>query len=677
MSGSSNPPSKPPLPANRPRFPTGTVIGGKKVSNQYMSDAVVNAAREGMVSKDQLDATEQKLEAAEQKIQQQQQEIDQANQDIENQKREIDQVQADVLNQQQSARPSRLQRIGSTIARGARVAGALGPMGMIRSINRSAENNSSLFNFEAMDARNVAVARAGGMGFGGSQGGYALSPRAERAIINTSTDTAAVRVSIGRLERVVSGIAAKMEASESPTSFVKPTNREEEGGGGILGLIGSLFGGLGNLFGGGGGAAGLGALLRRGISTIARAIFTKIPIIGPLILVALNIEGAMEEYEKNGLGAAITDLLSGIGSDLTFGLIDKDTIKNFINTGIAKVTEWWNSAKETLMGVVDSVIGGLRNFFGSIGNFFRRTVDDFNRARQRVREASERSEQERQDGLARMQPTPSGSPGQAGARGIAASYDISNRDYGDIQDMLMTPQAGETPEQRAERERLNELQRQQEAQAQSRGGNVQLGEGVAEYLARRRQEEFNQSISANENQYADLQNLDPAAAFRERSSTTTTPTTTAPVSTTPPERVQSQDNSRRVAINQTISPELKGQIDSAARTVGESARAGFISDGRVVAIENLQGKRINIPSMGAPEQVPIPPDGRTQAMSQGAGQQAPVMVPVPVPQAQQPAPVMQQSQGSSRGAATGRAPAPATHPDRPNDVGSAAMSGSR
>ena len=675
MSGSSNPSSKPPLPANRPRFPTGTVIGGKKVSNQYMSNAVVNAAREGMVSKDQLDATEQKLEAAEQKIQQQQQEIDQANQDIENQKREIDQVQADVLNQQQSARPSRLQRIGSTIARGARIAGALGPMGMIRSINRSAETNTSLFNFAGADAQNVASVRAGGMGFGGSQGGYALSPRAERAIITTSTDTAAVRVSIGRLERVVSGIAAKMEASESPTSSVKPTKSEEGGGGGgIMGLIGSLFGGLGNLFGGGGGAAGLGALLKRSISAIARAIFTKIPYIGPLILVALNIEGAMEEYEKNGLGAAITDLLSGIGSDLTFGLIDKDTIKEFINKGIEKVSEWWNTAKDTLMGVVDSVIGGLQNFFGSIGNFFRRTVDDFNTARDRVREASERSEQDRRRALQNMQPSPSGSPGQAGARGVAESYNISSRELAGIQDIFETPEAGETPEQKAERERLDAILRNNERTGV--GGNVEITPEIANYINRRR-------MVDNEAQYADLLNSDPADAFSRESTANTT--------TSPPaaERVQQQPqrpSEERVPITQTNRrnrAELVNQIEAVASSRGVTARAGIISDGRVVAIEPVSGRRIDITEMapigeeGAAQMAPGEPDLRSQSIATGANEPSVVVVQQPAPMSQQTAPPAIPAQGSSRGAATGRAPAPATHPERPNDVGSAAMSGSR
>lgn len=649
--------TKKPLPAtfkdpdnpeqSRPRYAAGTVVGGRKVGGQPISNEILKAARQG---------TQPTAQQSQQETTQQQEQLPQERQ------------------------PSRLQRIGATIARGARVAGALGPMGMIRAINRSAETNTSLFNFAGADAQSVAVARAGGMGFGGGQGGYALSPRAERAIITTSTDTAAVRVSVGRLERTVAAIANKIEAdTEKTTPTTKPNTSDERGGGGILGLIGSLFGGIGGLFGGGG-AAGLGALLRRGISTIARTIFTKIPIIGPLILVALNIEGAMEEYERNGLGAAITDLLSGIGSDLTFGLVDKDTIKEFINKGIEKVTEWWNTAKDTLMGVIDSVVGGLRDFFGSIGNFFRRAVDDFNAARQRVREASERSEDERLRGLASMQPSPSGSPGQAGARGIASSYDISNRDYGDIQDMLMSPQAGETPEQRAERERLSELQRRQEVLAQSRGGNVQLGEGVAEYLARRRQEEFNRSLSANENQlYADLQNFDPADAFRERSSATTTPAPTAPVSTTPPERVQSQNYSRRVAVSPSTSAELRQQIDSAASTVGQRgrARAGFISDGRVVAIETIEGERIDIPSMGAPEQVPIPPDGRSQSIAAGANEPSVVVVQQPAPASQQTTPPAIPAQGSSRGAATGRAPAPATHPDRPNDVGSAAMGGSR
>lgn len=634
--------TKKPLPAtfkdpdnpeqSRPRYAAGTVIGGKKVGGQPMSDEVLKAARQG---------TQPAAQQSQQETTQQQEQPSQDRQ------------------------PSRLQRIGATIARGARVAGALGPMGMIRSINRSAETNTSLFNFEGMDARNVAAARVAGMGggYGGSQ--TALSPRAERAVISTSSDMAAVRVSLGRIERSVVGISDKIGADTTiKAGASKPREGGEAGGGGIMGLIGSLFGGLGNLFGGGGGA-GIGALLRRSIGAIARAIFTKIPIIGPLILVALNIEGAMEEYEKNGLGAAITDLLSGIGSDLTFGLIDKDTIKKFINDGVAKVTEWWNSAKAGFTNIVDGVYEAVKGFVDTI----KRTISNIlsfipgGRALARLL------------GLPDIErpPAPEDTEPPTSQDVVRESYGPGQEEeYGRVvQNVLMNPRPNETDEQRAERERLNALQREMEGQTRL-GEATRLAPGVSEFISR--------TANIPTQVQAERARSEEAAAISGEAGA-------EPI----PQRAETQTQTLSGSFQITpatrrSNPEAISLIEQAASQMNiRNPRGGVIENGRVVSIIPSRGQPIQVPlESTTPQQVttqvePISGvDTRSQAMSQGTGQQAPVMVPVPIPQAQQPAPVMQQSQGGGGAAAVGGAGTPpTTFPTTFSDPVSPAMVGNR
>lgn len=700
MSGTA----KPPLPIERPRFPAGTAVGGRKVGGQFMSDSIVSAAREGMVSKSQLDTAQKTIE-------QQQQQINQSQKELQDQQQQIDQIQRAVQEQ-----PSRMQRLAGAASRTIAPLRALGPMGILRNINRAASTDRSMVNFDLMDARRVADATGFGA-FGGVRGGVA-GPGAERVLFNISRDMSAVRGSLSRIETTVNKIAG-----DSPVlgGAAPRATAQEAGGGGIAGLIGSMLGGLGNMFGGGGGG-GLGGAIRRLISTVARAIFTKIPIIGPLILVALNIEGAMEEYERNGLGAAITDLISGIGSDLTFGIVSKDSIKEFINNGIQRVTEWWNTAKETLQGVVDSVIDNVKGFYDNvrtrfaetrdalatrfeeakntlvetfnnvrdtvegaissvlsgIRNFFSSMVNGYRDARNRLREASAEAEANRQRALEEMSPTRSGNPGQAGARGIAASYNIRTEDYGAVQDMLMNAPEGETPEQRAERERLSEVQRRLERS--SRDGNVSIDPQVSEYIARRL--EAGEQLPSMRAQ----QGSAPAGG-----SANATPGQDAPERIRPENgtfnqgglSVQHQATTdgrffiSGSEVDESTYRRFRELIRSNTMNMDESQLAARNESLFNLLTEVQSGRATPQNSNPAPAPAPAapPPDTRSQAMTAGANHTPTVIV---------------NNVGSGGGQAAASNPAPRdsggliarlrrsrqpTHPARPNDVGSAAMNG--
>ncbi len=273
-----------------------------------------------------------------------------------------------------------------------------------------------------------------------------------------------------RIENTVNGIAAGMGAGRASGG-----NEQASGGGGLLGMLGGLLGGLGA----GAGLAGIGAVVRRLVGSVARAIFTRIPIIGPLILVALNIEGAMEEYERNGLGSAITELISGIGSDLTFGLVSRERIREIIENGVGQLREWWNSATEALSNLVSSIGDSLRGFFGWVNESLQSAYDNFQRRRAELEGRSIEGQQEAEQNRAAM------TPGQRAGRGVGTSYVqmmrnrpgyLSEDQVEDVQNTLANAPPDETPEQRTQRE---SLRREFEGQGQ-------LTPAIAEYMDARR-----------------------------------------------------------------------------------------------------------------------------------------------------------------------------------------------
>lgn len=149
-------------------------------------------------------------------------------------------------------------------------------------------------------------------------------------------------------------------------------------GGNGMGNIGGIGGFLGNLMMGNTAAVRMAVLSVA--STFAKQVFSKLPIIGPLLLVAMNIEGAAEEYQQNGLGAAIQSLISGIGSDLTFGLISKDAISAKIDEIKNTISEWYTTAVDNLSNLLSGVVSPVRDFF----NFLRQVTGENTNNLQRV-----------------------------------------------------------------------------------------------------------------------------------------------------------------------------------------------------------------------------------------------------------------------------------------------------
>ena len=707
MSGTSVPLAKPPLPVERPRFPAGTSVGGRKVGGQYMSDSIVAAAREGMVSQEELDK-------AQKTIDDQQQQIDQVQKELQDQQEQVNQVQKEV-NAQKS---SRMQRLASVVLRTIAPIRALGPLGVIRNINRAASAGGSLINFDLMDSRRVAEASGYGLSRMGTSPGGGFSTGAERTLFRISRDISAVRGSISRIETKVSKLAGDTPALGSSAPRVA---NQEQGQGGILGLIGSIIGGLSL---GGGIIGNIGGAIRRLISTVARAIFTRIPIIGPLILLALNIEGAMEEYERNGLGAAVTELLAGIGSDLTFGIIDRDTIRNFVNNSTRQVGEWWESTNTSFRQTIDSVFASVRDFYNEV----KKTITDvlsnipgIGEVVRRVRElfnlpegpsiGSIRAEDQARAGLEVTGATPAGNPGQAAARSIARSYDISTREYGDIEDILLTPRPGETEEQKAERERLSALQGAAgRAAATSGGGNVQLVEGVAEFVSRIRAEDAERAIEAGTAENRRItESVSPETAFgrvsEEEARAQGIPLQSAirvqPRSIDPNQATaQAQPRNRRNQRTQVVEvgPELQAQnrilydtiiryavmenIDpsnlSTAQIDSNGTVVSLVALGRTVDVTDIStGPNRGLNNIQPPELAPpVSGDTRPQSMS-NTGNQTPVVI------------VNNSSSGGGQTPA-GSSPPPnntatvavgrqggsvSPHPPRPSDVGSAATRG--
>ena len=594
----------------RPRYRAGTVIrstSGQEVKpgGSFISDDVIQAVKEWEAS--------------------QQEESD---------------IESEVTPQQTNEyqRPSRLQRMGSAITRSARTIGALGPLGVIRSINRAAnaDGGASLIDFDAMDRRTVREVSASSnpntareintsnnpntirevntnpqQASGGISGGSV-----ERLLFSINTNMSSVRNSLAKIETNVSKIVDTIAPTEGTKAPAKGGKGEEGGGGGLMGLIGSLFGGIGNIFGGGAGGAGIGAIIRRLVSTVARAIFTKIPIIGPILLVALNIEGAMEEYERNGLGAAITDLIAGIGSDLTFGIIDKDTIKNIINTSLETLKRWWDTGTEALQNILGGIVSTITGFFRWATDTLRDFLDRFRRRRRELEEAAREGDEERLNNLANMNPRQlaGAGPGQTAARRMVESRNVSSEELGNIQQALETPEEGETPEQRQERERLDSQLRRLERTERASDGGLTIPPELNQYLEDRRNRANRASTNATQSV---------------------------------PERVPSEPPAAAPASN-TQNPIIQNRID-------ELMQMGM-SEQQARETATSEYNNINRPvsnNVAPAEALPVP-DNRAQTITQGANQPNVVAVPSAAPAAA-PAPQSNRAGGNSDNGQVARA----------------------
>jgi hypothetical protein len=148
------------------------------------------------------------------------------------------------------------------------------------------------------------------------------------------------------------------------------------------GILGSI---LSSIMGGGinGISSALGgtALLTTGIKTLFPSLvkFAKramwgvlklIPGVGTFIAAALSIPEAIEEFEKNGFGAALKDFTAGLGSNLTFNFVSKEFFAKHINDIVSPIGDFFEDIfkkiGEHVKSALTTVIHGIWSTLGKI-----------------------------------------------------------------------------------------------------------------------------------------------------------------------------------------------------------------------------------------------------------------------------------------------------------------------
>lgn len=142
-----------------------------------------------------------------------------------------------------------------------------------------------------------------------------------------------------------------------PTQGMTQTGGEGGGGGGIADIISSMFGGL--LGGGAGiGLAGLGKKLLSIIGKAFLGLAKKLPIIGPIIVAAMGLKDAYDEYMAGGdFSDAVGAFFESVADSLTFGLSTKLSGQGGI--------------KKLVSGLVDSGLDFFEDMVDSIGDFLK------------------------------------------------------------------------------------------------------------------------------------------------------------------------------------------------------------------------------------------------------------------------------------------------------------------
>lgn len=172
-----------------------------------------------------------------------------------------------------------------------------------------------------------------------------------------------------------------------PTQGMTQTGGEG-GGGGIGDIISSMFGGL--LGGGAGmGLAGLGKKLLSVIGKAFLGLAKKLPIIGPIIIAAMGLKDAYDEYMAGGdFSDAVGAFFESVADSLTFGLSTSLTgqggIKKFVSGMVDKGKDFFEDAMDTLgdmlqdylidpivnmpTKLLNSIKGVIGNILESVGN---------------------------------------------------------------------------------------------------------------------------------------------------------------------------------------------------------------------------------------------------------------------------------------------------------------------
>ncbi len=160
------------------------------------------------------------------------------------------------------------------------------------------------------------------------------------------------------------------------------------GGSGISSLLESMFGGIL------GGAAGIGlaGLGKKLLSVVGKAFLglaKKLPIIGPIIMAAMGLKDAYDEYMAGGdFSDAVGAFFESVADSLTFGLSTSLTgqggIKKFVSGMVDKGKDFFEDAMDTLgdmlqdylidpivnmpTKLLNSIKGVIGNILESVGN---------------------------------------------------------------------------------------------------------------------------------------------------------------------------------------------------------------------------------------------------------------------------------------------------------------------
>jgi len=146
-----------------------------------------------------------------------------------------------------------------------------------------------------------------------------------------------------------------------PTGATAPTGAPTDGGGGpgiLEGILNSIFSGL---LGGGAATGGIGGLGKKLLSVIGKAflgIAKKLPIIGPIIIAAMGLKDAYDEYMSGGdFSDAVGAFFESVADSLTFGL--------------ASSLAGEGGIKKVVSGLVDSGLDFFEDMVNSIGDFLK------------------------------------------------------------------------------------------------------------------------------------------------------------------------------------------------------------------------------------------------------------------------------------------------------------------
>jgi hypothetical protein len=186
------------------------------------------------------------------------------------------------------------------------------------------------------------------------------------------------------LEENFKNLPQKQGLPSSPQSTTTSTSTNDEGKGGLSDIITSMFSGLL----GGPGAGGLAGFGKKLLSKIGKAFIglaKKLPIIGPVIIAAMGLKDAYDEFMGGGdFSDAVGAFFESVADSLTFGLAStlageggikkyvsgmvdgaKDFFQDAIDTIKDKIQDLINIPKMMLNKVKD-VIGDILESIGSI-----------------------------------------------------------------------------------------------------------------------------------------------------------------------------------------------------------------------------------------------------------------------------------------------------------------------